>query len=154
MKLGLALAALVVAACLCDARPVAQWTYEKLIGDSDLVVIATPTATRDKEKTVIPNLRRARADGKYVAVPAVGIETRLKVLAVLKGDPKLKDIVLYHLREAKAENVPNGPQLISFDVKGRRRYLLFLKRAADGRFLSVTGQVDAAVGVRDLGSYP
>jgi hypothetical protein len=84
----------------------------------------------------------------------VGVETKLQVLAVLKGDKKQKDFVLYHLRQAKAENIPNGPQLISFDLKGRRRYLLFLKREKDGRFTSATGQMDAAVGVKDLGFYP
>ena len=154
MRFGCALAALLAATCLCDARPVAQWTYEQLTEDAGFVLIATPTETRDREKTVIPNMLRAGADGKYVPVPAVGIETTFKVLAVLKGDKKLKGFALYHLREANPENVPNGPQLISFDLKGQRRYLLFLKREADGRFVPVTGQVDAAVGVKDLGSYP
>jgi hypothetical protein len=154
MKLGLSLAAVFAVTCLSDARPVAQWTYKKLVEDADLVVIATPIETKDKEKTVIPNMLRAGADGKNVPVPAVGIETRLKVLAVFKGDRRLKDLALYHLREAKPENVPNGPRLISFDLKGQRRYLLFLKREADGRFVSVTGQLDAAVAVKDLGSYP
>ena len=154
MKFRFTLAALFAVTCLGDARPIAQWTYEQLTEDADLVVIATPTETTDKDKTEIPNLQRAGADGKYTPVPAVGIETKFQVLAVLKGDKKRKDFVLYHLRQAKAENVPNGPQLIAFDLKGQRRYLLFLKREADGRFVSVTGQTDAAVGVRDLGFYP
>jgi hypothetical protein len=154
MKFGCALAALFVVTCLADARPGAFWTYEQLTEAADLVVIALPTETTDKETTVIPNMLRTGADGKSVPVPAVGVETRFRVLVVLKGDKKLKDFTLYHLREAKPLNLPNGPQLITFDVKGQRRYLLFLKREADGRFVSVTGQVDAAVGVKDLGSYP
>jgi hypothetical protein len=153
MKFGSALAALFAAACLCDARPVPLWTYEKLTEGADLVVIATPTETADKEKTVLPGVQRA-VDGKNVPVPAVGVETKFKVLTVLKGDKKLTDFALYHLREAEAENAPNGPQLVSFDPKGQRRYLLFLKREADGRYVSVTGQTDAAVGVKDLGTYP
>jgi hypothetical protein len=154
MKVGWTLAALFALSCLCNAHPGAQWTYEGLTADADLVVIATPTESKDQEKTVIPNLQRAGADGKYGPIAAVGIETRFKVLVVLKGDKALKDFALYHLREAQSENVPNGPQLITFDLKRQRRYLLFLKRAADGRFISVTGQVDAAVGVKDLGFYP
>ncbi len=154
MKICFALSALLTVTCLWDAHPVDIWTYAQLTADADLVVIATPTEPTHKEKTVIPDMQRAGADGKYVPVPAIGIETKFKVLVVLKGDKKAKEFVVYHLREAKPENVPNGPQLISFDLKGQRRCLLFLKREADGRFVSATGQIDAAVGVKDLGSYP
>ena len=144
MRFGLAVTAVVAVASLCEARPAAFWTYEKLTEAADLVVIATPTETSDKEKTVLP----------FTKIPAVGIETKFQVLVVLKGDKKRKELVLYHLRQARPENIPNGPQLIALDVKGRRRYLLFLKREADGRFVSATGQMDAAVGVKDLGFYP
>src|SRR5437870_911762 len=105
MKFCFALAALFTVTCLGDARPGAFWTYEKLTEGADLVVIATPTEAKDKEKTVLPNMLRAGADGTYVPVPAVGIETKFTILAVLKGDKKRKDFVLYHLREAKPENV-------------------------------------------------
>ena len=80
------------------------------------------------------------------------------VQAVLKGEKKdLKELVLYHLREPAAEGdapAVNAPMLVTFDAKGKRRYLLFLKRDADGRYASVTGQTDPAIGVKDLGSYP
>jgi hypothetical protein len=156
MKVSFALSALLAVTCLCYARPVRHWTYEQLAGEADLVVIATPTETRDKDKTVIPNLQRAGAGGQGVPVAAIGIETRFDVLAVLKGDKELKDFRLYHLKEAGAEKppAPNGPLLVSFDPKARRRYLLFLKRQGDGRFVPVPGQTDAAVGVKDLGTYP
>ena len=155
MKLSFALLTFLVVTSLCDARPGAVWTYEKLVAAADLVVIATPSETKDKEKTVLPDMQRTGADGKLVPIPAVGVETTFEVLAVLKGDKKPERFVLYHLRQAKPENVLNGPQLISFNPKKQQRYLLFLRREADGRFVSVTGQVDAAVGVKDLGAgYP
>jgi hypothetical protein len=154
MKYGCAIALLFAAACLCNARPTRNWTYEELKAEADLIVIATATETKDQDKTVFPNLVQADAEGKRIPVPAIGMDTRFKVLGVLKGDEKLKELAVYHLREAKAENVPNGPRVASFDLKGQRRYLMFLKREADGRFVAVTGQVDSAIGVKDLGSYP
>lgn len=44
--------------------------------------------------------------------------------------------------------------LVQFDVKARHKYLLFLKREANGRYVSVTGQTEPAIGVKDLGTYP
>ena len=135
------------------------WSYEKLVAGADLVVIATPTAARDtKEPAVVPGVSRDGADGRLAPVAAVGVETTFKVEAVLKGEAKdLKEFVLYHLREPDAQaNAPvvNGPMLVKFDVKARRKYLLFLKRGADGRYVPVTGQTDPAIGVKDLGTYP
>jgi hypothetical protein len=154
MKWCFAWFALVALTGLCDARPGEHWTYEKLVTEADLVVIATPIKTEDKGKTVIPDLMQVGDDGKSVPIPAIGIETTFQVLAVLKGNKKHKEFVLYHLREAKPKNVPNGPRLVTFDPKAQRRYLLFLKSEANGRFIPVTGQVDAAVGVKDLGFDP
>jgi hypothetical protein len=156
MRFCFTLFALLAVCSLCHARPAAVWTYEKLVAEADLVVIATPTETKDMEKTVLPNIQQIGADGERVPFPAVGVETTFEVLAVLKGDEKPKTFVLYHLRETKPENVPNGPQLIApFEPKKQQRYLLFLRQEADGRFVSVTGPIDAAVGVKDLGAgYP
>jgi len=144
MKLFLALLALFAVAVPCDARLHPSWSYEKMTEGAGLIVVATPTETNDTAKTFFPGLD----------VPAVGIETEFKVLAVLKGDKKLKDFVLYHLREDSQGPVDNGPQTVSFDPKRQRRYLLFLKREADGRCVSVTGQVDPVDGIKDLGAYP
>jgi hypothetical protein len=68
----------------------------------------------------------------------------------------VKDFVLYHMRQPKPNaSRPNGPQFISFDPKSQQRYLIFLRREADGRFVSVTGQLDAAVGIKGLDArYP
>ena len=35
--------------------------------------------------------------------------------------------------------------LLTFDMKGQRRYLMFLKKGADGRYESTTGPTDPAI---------
>ncbi len=135
----------------CGARPVAYWPYEKLTKEADLLVIATPTRTVDTgEKMNLPGVAR---NNKPIA--GLGVNTTFKVLAVLKGEQDLKSFVLFHLREAEPEEMaPNAPMLVSFDPKKNKRYLLFLKREADGRFSSLCGQTDPAGAVKDLGVYP
>lgn len=137
---------------LCDARPVAFWTYEKLAKEADLIVIATPTKTEDSgERVSFPGIAR----GENQPVPALGVNTTFAVLAVLKGDRELSSMVLFHLREAEPQAVAlNAPMLVAFAPEAKRRYLLFLKREADGRFSPLAGQTDPAFAVKDLGTYP
>jgi hypothetical protein len=155
MKLRHSFCILLTLACICDARPARSWTYEQLTAEADAVVIATPTENQDtKEPTVFPNMQRTGADGKSAPVPAVGVETKFEVQAILKGEKKLKTFVFYHLRQLVPENVPNGPMLVKFEPKEPKRYLMFLKREADGRYVALTGQLDSAIAVKDLGGYP
>jgi hypothetical protein len=68
---------------------------------------------------------------------------------------KLKSFVLLHLREAEPMTMSaNGPSLVSFNPADKKRYLMFLKREADGRFSSLCGQTDPAGAIKDLGKYP
>lgn len=89
------------------ARGVRIWSYQEMLDKSDLVVIATPTATIDtKELIELPG---------FVGQRVVGVESRLSVSAVLKGDKTLKDFVLHHYRpSAGGRIVPNGPFFLSF----------------------------------------
>jgi hypothetical protein len=145
MKVSVTLSVLLALATLGQARPVAVWTYKELAAQADLIVIATPISSRDtREKTQIPVLK----------IPAIGVETKFEVLAVLKGRKDLKTFAFFHLREARPAKVPNGPMLVAFDLKGKRRFLLFLKRDPKGRWISVTGQTDPAIGLKDLGFSP
>ena len=138
-------------ASVCNARPVAYWPYEKLAKEADLIVIATPTQTKDSgDKVIFPGIAR---DNKPVF--GFGVNTTFGVLAVLKSGQDLKSFVLFHLREAESNAISeNGPSLVSFDPSEKKRYLMFLKREADGRFSSLCGQTDPAGAVKDLGAYP
>ena len=75
-------------------------------------------------------------------VPVIGIETTFEVRTILKGTLKDKKLTLHHYR--LEENVSlNGPLLVAFTDKNGE-YLMFLKIAADGRYVPVAGQVDPA----------
>ena len=124
------------------ARFVEIWPYDKMKESADLIVIATPTAVKvTDERAKVLN-----------TVAVEGLETTFEVIAVLKGDNATKRIVFHHYQEAGKVGIQiNGPLLISFRPAEHKKYLLFLKREADGRFASITGQADPGDGVKDLG---
>ena len=132
------------------ARVVRIWPYHELLAKSDLVVLATPTATNDtKEHIDLPG---------FVGEHVIGVETKFAVSAVLKGDKTLKDFVFHHYRTTDGSNIPhvdNGPTFISFDPVAKptlapRTFILFLIREADGRYAPVVGQTDPGGAVREL----
>ena len=125
------------------ARPVPFRTYEQMVREADVVLIASATATRDTdERTELP--------GIAPPLRAVGIETRFQVSAVLKGkwpDGSAKSgkgtFVLRHFRLPEpAMPLPNGPGLVRFDPGSRDQYLMFLTREPDGRYRALSGQTD------------
>jgi hypothetical protein len=137
------------------ARPVESWPYDKLTKEADLIVIATPTSVHDTaERTTFPNIVRTDTNNVRSAIPAIGVETTFTILSVLKGNTSTNAFVFHHLREAEKIPSINGPALVAFDPKERKRFLLFLKREEDGRYAPLTGQTDPACGVKDLGAYP
>ena len=140
------------------ARIHRTWSYEQLTHDADCIVIATPVSVFHLidalGQTTFPDIVQMGTNNVRTPVPAVGIETTFAVLSVLKGGTNTKSFVLYHLAEAENKSVFNGPQLIAFEPKEKKRFLLFLKREPDGRFTPLTGQVDPVESVKDLGAYP
>lgn len=128
---------LLVSASIVTARTTRTWSYQQLLDKSDLVVIATPTATSDtKEQMNLP---------EYLAMRAIGVETQFRVSTVLKGDKALKELVLHHYRAPKPNEIyTNGPNLVSFDPSKKRSFLVFLVREADGRYAPTSGQTDPA----------
>lgn len=117
------------------ARPVRIWTYSELTAASDLVVIATCTASADtKEEINLPEMP---------SIGVTGVETKFTILTVFKGDPKLKDLTLHHYRLTKNDlAIPNGPMFAAFDPKNAKPCLLFLTRSVDGRYTPTGGQLD------------
>jgi len=119
---------------LATARLLQPWSYQELLDKSDLVVIATPTATKEtKERINLPG---------FVGQPVIGVETQFAVSAVLKGGKVKNELTLHHY---KAEQlVPNGPLLVSFAPDQKQPFLLFLVREPDGRYAPTFGQKDPA----------
>jgi len=119
------------------ARIVQPWSYRELLEKSHVVAIGIPTATNDtKERIPLPG---------FVHQPVIGVETQFRVLAMLKGNPDLKALILHHYRPDGLV-VPNGPDLVSFDPEAKHQpYLLFLVRETDGRYAPAFGQVDPAM---------
>ena len=130
------------------ARAVRPWSYQELLEQSDLVVIAVPTSTSDTKERNLPG---------FVGQPVIGMETRFAVAAVLKGDRSLTNLVLHHYRPAQDHYiVPNGPTFVYFALSDepsvrRKTYILFLRRETDDRYAPVAGQTDPGLGVRELG---
>jgi hypothetical protein len=141
---------------ICNARPVVFMSYGEMTRSADLIVIATPTAVRNTGRsTEVPGMLMTGRDGKSTAVPAVWVETSFTVLAVLKGEEEIRRFVLSHLRESlPPEIVVNGPKLVRFDPNKKGRFLLFLRREADGRFSPLVGQAEPAMCILDLGGTP
>ncbi len=135
---------------LC-ARPVAYWPYDKLTAEAGLIVIATPLSVRDTgQKTTIPGITRGDQP-----VAAIAMEATFEVLATFKGAQSLKTIRFHYLREVAPPSASdNGPGLVSFDPKEKKRYLLFLRLEKDGRYEALTGQTDPDGSVKDLGTFP
>lgn len=132
---------------VAQARIIPHWSDQELLEKSDLVVLATPTATADtQERTDLPG---------FLAQHVIGIETGFAVSAVVKGDKTMKNFVLHHYRadEERAGLVVNGPNLIAFKPEEKRKFLLFLIREADGRYAPTVGQVDPGFqGIAALGN--
>src|SRR2546421_411889 len=117
------------------------WPYDKLTKEADLIVIATATSVHDMvETTTLPGIVRTDTNNVRSLIPAIGVETTFTNMAVLKGDTNTTTILFHHLREAEYKPSINGPGLVAFDPKEKKRFLLFLKREWDGRYAPLTGQ--------------
>ncbi len=115
------------------------WTFSELAEKADAIVVAEPISTTSTaEKTEL-------SENISPPVAVVGVETEFNVLAVLKGMVEKKEFVLHHYKLPPDVGVIiNGPLLIDFPAESnvRSHYLMFSKRASDGRFEPVSGQVD------------
>lgn len=130
--------------------------YNEQNNKATLVVIATPTKIAEtSELTALPNIETVHNDGTKEKVMGKGVETSFEVLTVLKGEPSTKTLVLHHFTPAKPELMDNSPMLVSFEPKDKKRYLMFLQKEADGRYVAVCGQTDPAYSIKELAeNYP
>jgi hypothetical protein len=154
---GAVIAAIAVTAAWppdCFARLIESWPYEKLLRESDLVVIAEAVSTTDSGETTSENIWKAKF---------VGVITEFKVHSQLKGKLEGTKLQVAHFRLEQGVRIQNGPLLVSFRMKGftvindkakmgigKPDYLLFLKRRKDGRYEPVSGQIDPLLSVREM----
>jgi hypothetical protein len=143
-------------------RIVEDWPYERLMKESDLVVLATAVKTRDADDHFVNN---------GWPLEFVGQDTTFDVRLVMKGD--LRDLpaarlVVLHFKFGKPNKgvspeeamiIINSPMFVTFRteyvpiVKGNRwkpQYMMFLRRLKDGRCEPVSGRIDPAFSVREV----
>lgn len=119
-----------------EARALYSTTFRELEKRCDFIAVAKPISTKDTdERTNLPPFS--------IAIPVVGVSTEFEVSIVVKGDTNLKKVVVHHYRAGSNSMVYNGPILASFDPKGTNRFLIFLRREADGRYAPYE-QIDPA----------
>ena len=107
-----------------------------------LIVVATPTKVAETSELVaLPDIETVYTNGTHEAVMGKGVETSFKVMTVLKGGRDIKQLVLHHYALASAPGV-GDPLLVSFKPEGKKQFLMFLQKEADGRYVAVSGQTD------------
>jgi hypothetical protein len=133
-------------------------SFADLKRKSDLIVIATPVATRQTdEETPLPAWRsvptcpdslqpqlRERAWTSRQVIGR-GLETRFRISLCLKGHPDSSGVlVLHHYRVIDPGPITYSYKL-SFDPEAHECYLMFLVRERDGRYAPTGGQTHPAV---------
>jgi hypothetical protein len=144
----LLLASIVVFASLpTSGRFIIPQTYSELTEAADLVVIGQPAKIRTTQESI------QVADGLVVR----GVETSVKVLAVLKGHCEESILLLFHVRPEPIRTPgsdtvithPDAPSVLEFDEGLGNAYLMFLRE--DGkRFVPAGGQMDPVYSVIEL----
>jgi len=156
MKTFLALLICLFAVAEARARIHRFWSYDDLATNATLVVVATPTnVTETSEVAALPNIVTVYPGGSKEPVMGSGIETTFQILTVLKGECVAKTLVLHHYKEAKKIASMGPPGLVSFEPKDKKRYLMFLQKEADGRYVAVSGQTDPDDSIKQMSeNYP
>ena len=127
-----------------NARLARSFSFDELRSNADLVVIATPITIKEiAERAPLPDIMQGNEP-----VMGSGIETTFNILAILKGDTKLKNFVLHHYSVTGPQL--NGPGLVSFNPSQKKTFLLFLKRSPDGRYVAVSGQTDPNISIKAI----
>ena len=58
-------------------------------------------------------------------------------------------MVLHHFTLVKP-SAARGPDLVSFEPKDKKRFLMFLQKEADGRYVAVSGQTDPQDAIMEI----
>lgn len=103
-----------------EAQGIQRWTPETLIEKSTLVCNGIPTE-------VVTNGEAGDKEGK----PTVGYSATIRVLKVLKGDPKIATITLRYSHVAPQGAVRNSP--LEFCLEEGKRYRFYLRESPEGQ---------------------
>ena len=151
MKIHLTVLVALLLAFDSQARLKQFWNYDMLNDQATLVVVATPTKVEEtSESAALPNIATVHGDGSKEPVIGKGVETTFDVLTVFKGERSTKSFVLHHFKLAEPGLMINGPEMVAFEPKGKKRYLMFLKKEADGRYVAVSGQTDPQDAIKEI----
>lgn len=130
-----------------NARVVRSFSQEELRSGADMIVIATPVSVKEMvERAPLPGIRQGDKP-----VMGTGIETSFHILTVLKGDTALGNFILHHYSVTGPQL--NGPSLVSFNPVQHKNFLLYLKRASDGRYEAVSGQTDPDMSIKVIKDF-
>lgn len=158
----LAATLLVVLSSPVSARGHRAWTQQELIDESDFVAIVT------SEKPVpVPNTHDFVAKAGTMRAYLQQHESKLNILAVLKGDQKPQSVILVHfLKRRDIEvGVENGPSYVwmgttkfsqsnGFIAERLPRYLVYLRRGREGKFEPTTGNMDPGDSIVRILPFP
>lgn len=148
-----------------DARSVKQWTDAELLRTADVVAIIRPLESKK-------NADALQVEG-FKPEDFIGISTKCSILAVFKGNIEEKDLVIHHFcYSPQKTSIADGALFILFpmiphdykiivsengkDLGNATRYqyvpawLAYLKKQADGSYIPVTPQFDAALSFKPL----
>lgn len=133
----------------CAARAPKLLTYNDLLKQADLIVLATASETAPHKPD--------NANSPYDSVV-----TTFEVQGTLKG-PECQSVQVVHLQQSeRSKEIINGARTVDFVTEGRKWpysaslpsarpvYLLHLKCRPDGRYEAVTGLYDMQDSVKVL----
>ncbi len=169
--------ALVCAATALVTRPVPDWPYERLMRESDIVVVAEPVAVKNvdydfpEDKSIGPLLRDSNPKIASMFQKLAAKVTSFRVIGTIKGERR-KSVDVLHFYWTERVPVENGPMFVDFTAsrkismttkdeltnsewqgESKPQFLLFLKIAdgihsINGRYEPVSGQWDPGLSVR------
>jgi hypothetical protein len=131
------------------ARPVEPWPFEKLFKESTLVVVVKPRSVRNAtaQDMAMWGKKLLSKDDRMIAA----IVTSFRVLLVVKGEYKEKNLDILHFKYKPGMGIRNGPAFISFTEyisdDTPPDFLVFLKKDKAGNWAFVSGQVDPGLSV-------
>lgn len=134
------LACFILLAHSASARQVRIWSFSELWDEANLIVIGTPKSTADTKDREYPNAK---------PTTWVGVDTVFnleRILSVTRNVSAENDSVTvehdryFEMNANFAES--DGPSFVKFDPGSGQRYLIFLKRNANGVYEPLTGRYD------------